>query len=490
MTSPRRKDSIVRGANEVLRPDRAHPGDEDEVVYTPDPLDEQELTPPNAEPKPIKRLPGADEIKKNTMEALAMRALSTPLAFALTALQFRLLGPDGAGKYALATLTVLLFSRVLSDLGNAATREIGERTDAIGPVTALALRLAFVLAPLAAVIAVVLSQFPQLLGEKQNVNLQLAVLAAVALGPNVIRQTLSGVLVGLARVRLWGYLQIAPGILSLIGFLIFVVWLDMDVEGAILAWSLGHLITATGALIVTRHIWWPHITARVPRSAVVSLLRLAFAMGAINVILLLNYRVEIWILERVQGPAEVGIYRAATTVAEVLWIVTTALATAAWPSILHEREDRAVSMVIRSSLKGLLFAGIGAVALAVLTPTVLPLAFGEKYRDSVGALWWLLPGVLLYGPVAMLSVYISVRRRHPRLALIGPVLSIVVTIGLALLLIDRYGAEGAAAAASAGYIVSALVNWIMFARLAGLNWRGKARAGPDLGPQPEPQAAP
>jgi Na+-driven multidrug efflux pump len=41
-------------------------------------------------------------------------------------------------------------------------------------------------------------------------------------------------------------------------------------------------------------------------------------------------------------------------------------------------------------------------------------------------------------------------------------------------LISKYGIDGAAMASSAGYIVSALAAWVMFARLAGLRWFGKA----------------
>jgi O-antigen/teichoic acid export membrane protein len=104
----------------------------------------------------------------------------------------------------------------------------------------------------------------------------------------------------------------------------------------------------------------------------------------------------------------------------------------------------------------------------------LPRVFGEKFEPAVSPLMWLLPGILAYGPVSMLSIFVSVRHRRPNLALIGPVASIFVTIGLAYPLIDQFGIDGAAMAASAGYVVSALIAWVMFARLAGLSWLGRA----------------
>jgi O-antigen/teichoic acid export membrane protein len=489
----RRGGDFATATSDVMRPDRAR-GHGEEVVYTPDPLDERDITPPNAEPHTVNRLPGVEEVKRNTIEALIFRALSTPLAAGLTILQARVLGADGVGTYALAVLTVLLFSRLLSDLGNAATREIGDSEDRIGPVTALALRLSLVFAPLGIVAAVVLMRFPELVGAKGNVSLGLAILAAVALAPTAIRQTMSGILVGLSRVRLWSYLQIAPQILAFIGFFLFVgvdgqftlplvdedvtlriQLFELGVEGAILAWTLGHTITALIALIATRRLWLPHLTTRLPRGTASRLIRLALAMGAVNVIVYVNYRIEFLFLER-EGTSDVGNYRTATTVAETLWIITTAIATASWATVLHEREGRAAATVLRASLKGLLYVGAGAIVLALVAPSVLPRIYGEDFEPAVSAVQWLLPGILAYGPVSVLSIYVSVRHRRPHLALVGPALSIIVTIGLAFWLIPSRGIDGAAMASSAGYIVSAAAAWIMFARLAGLSWRRLAPA--------------
>lgn len=474
MTSPRPKDSIIRGANEVLRPDRAHAGDEEEVVYTPDSLDEQDNAPPNAEPHLVKRLPGADEIKKNTLESVIFRALATPLSIGLTVLMAHELGPAGVGKYSLAVMTVLLFSRVLSDLGNAATREIGNNEDRVGPVTALALRLCIIFAPIGILAAIALTQAPSLFGQSKSIDVELAILAAVAIAPNIIRQTVAGILVGLSRVRLWNYLQIAPGVLAFVGFLIFVTALDLGVNGAILAWAIGHAITAVAALVLTRRIWLPHLRARLPKKTTLRLLKIALTMGAVNVIVFVNYRVEFAFLEAMRGTEDVGVYKTATQVAEMLWLVTTAIATATWTTVLHEREDRAVSVVVRSCLKGIFYMGIGAVGVAILAPTIVPLVLTKQFADATSPLMWLLPGILFYGPVSILAIYISVRHRRPHYALVGPLISIAVTVGLAYVLIDRYGVDGAAMSTSAGYIVSALVSWIMFVRLAGASWFGRA----------------
>src|ERR671924_10968 len=395
-----------------------------ELVYTPDPLDEQEVAPPNAEPHRVRRLPGAEKIERNTLEALVFRAASTPLAFGLVILQARALGKEGAGKYALATLTVLLFAKILQDLGNAATSEIGNAEERVGPITALSIRLGLIFAPLGIIGAVLLMRTPELFSQKTSVDVDVALLAAVALAPNIVRQTIAGILVGMSRVRLWSYLQITPTLFAFVGFLVFVKGFDLGVTGAILAWTLGHAITATAGLVATRDVWLPHVTARLPKGTARRLMKVALAMGS-------------------------------------------------WATVLHEREDRAISVVLRSSIKGLLLVGAGAVAIGLLAGSLVPLVFSDEFKDSVSATLWLLPGIVAYAPVAVLSIFISVRHRRPNLALIGPALSIVVTIGLALVLIPSRGVDGAAIASSGGYIVSAVASWILFVRLAGLGWLGR-----------------
>jgi hypothetical protein len=63
-----------------------------------------------------------------------------------------------------------------------------------------------------------------------NIRGDLALIAAVALVPNVLWQTASGVLLGLARVRVWNLIQALSPILTLVGMLVLVVALDGGVR--------------------------------------------------------------------------------------------------------------------------------------------------------------------------------------------------------------------------------------------------------------------
>jgi len=89
----------------------------------------------------------------------------------------------------------------------------------------------------------------------------------------------------------------------------------------------------------------------------------------------------------------------------------------------------------------------------VAAPFSIPLLFGEDFDGAARPLALLLPGVVLFAPVTVLVVYLSVRHGRPHLSLAVSVAAAVVTAALAFLLIPEYGVEGAAVASAVGYAV-------------------------------------
>jgi O-antigen/teichoic acid export membrane protein len=74
--------------------------------------------------------------------------------------------------------------------------------------------------------------------------------------------------------------------------------------------------------------------------------------------------------------------------------------------------------------------------------------------------------VILYAPVSILVVYLSVRRGRPGLSLAVSVAGMVLTAVAAIVLVPRLGGSGAAVASSVGYAGGAILTWWFFARLA------------------------
>ena len=415
-------------------------------------------------------IPGARHVGRNTLETLLFRGLSTPVALLLVVIQSRFLAPEGRGTFVLVVLSVTILSRLLGQLGTAVVNRMREPGADVRSLTHRAFALAVVLGVLGGALIVGWGSVTP------DIGVDLALIGAAALVPNVLWQTVSGVLLGLARVRLWNYVQALSPLLTLVGMLVLVVGLDGGVRAALLAWTAAHILTAAFALATTRGIWHPANLPPLDEHAR-TLARLALVMGAVQVVNLISYRVELFILERIEGLADVGVYSIAMQAAEALWLIPAAIATAVTAPAVHESEAGARRLIARAGLRGLLYTAAAGVVVGLAAPFLIPLLFGEDFADAAAPLALLLPGVVVYGPVMVLVVYLSVRRGRPRLSLAVSVLAMIVTTAAAVALIPHYGAEGAALASTFGYAAGAGVAWLLFARLSG-------------GSKPESRAAP
>jgi O-antigen/teichoic acid export membrane protein len=422
-------------------------------------------TPPvNPELVRAAEVPGAKKLGSNVVEILVFRGLSTPLALVLVVLQGRFLEPSGRGRFVLAVLTVSIFSRLLSQLGVAVANHMSQREwdtePELRPLAQRALGIALALGILGSAAIIGIGELTPSVGART------AAIAATALAPNVIWQTASGILLGLARIRAWNYVQLASPLLTVIGTLVLVVALGGQVHAALAAWTIAHILTAILALYLMRDLWLPLRMPSLVDGVSQTLVRLALAMGALQVIALIGYRAELFVLEAIDGVSAVGIYSIANQAAESMWLMAAAIATAITAPVVREHEEDAVALVKRSLVKSLLYtAGAGAVV-AITAPFVIRFALGAAFNGARTPLLLLLPGAVAYAPVQILVVYLSVRRGRPRLSLAAGLTAMVVTIAASVPLIEAWGPSGAAGASAIGYACGALVAWLLFRRLA------------------------
>jgi O-antigen/teichoic acid export membrane protein len=425
-----------------------------------------EVTPP-VTPNLVRRkeIPGAGRVGRNTLETLLFRGISTPVAFALVVIQSRFLDPAGRGRFVLVVLTVTILARLSGQLGVAVT-SLG-REGELKPLVERALAATVILgaggAGLILLAGVAIDAF----------GLRLAAIAAPALLPNILNACVSGVLLGSARVRLWNYVQVLPPVLTLAGMLLVVVGLGRGVDAAVGVWTLAYWLTTVFALAAARDLWWPlrlpPLLDRFGRAIV----RLAFGMGVVQIVNLIGYRIELFVLEHFKGLAQVGIYSIAMQAAESIWLVPAAVASAVTGPTVHETPAGAARLIRNATAKGLLYTTGIALAVGAAAPLLVPPLFGDEFRGATRSLALLLPGVVVYAPVTILVVYLSIRCGRPRLSLLVSVVGLVVTAGMSFVLIPTYGASGAAAASSIGYAAGGVSAWICFVQLADLTMFGR-----------------
>jgi glycosyltransferase involved in cell wall biosynthesis/O-antigen/teichoic acid export membrane protein len=179
------------------------------------------------------------------------------------------------------------------------------------------------------------------------------------------------------------------------------------------------------------------------------------------------------------GYRQLGLYALATTVAELLWLLTDPLAGALMPHMVRARtgDDRRLSF--STARISLLILTVAAVSVWFLAPLAIPTVYGAGFAGAVPALRLLLPGVVALGAARSLG---SVRVKEGRMV-ITSVLGLGafgLNVALNLALLPWIGIRGASIASSACYVALAL-SYVVIARRRGVaGWRDLIPRYPDL----------
>ncbi|MFO1326921.1 MAG: polysaccharide biosynthesis C-terminal domain-containing protein [Rubrivivax sp.] len=398
-----------------------------------------------------------DGVARGTLINLLTRLLGVGLMLAITAITARI-GTDAQGRFALFTSVEGVLLALFSGFGIALARRVSHHGEdpralvaatlvvcvGLGFATGLGLALAAVHGP-----------------DAYAALMFLAVAAPLML----IAPNLNGLWLGQGRMVPMALLALAPPALTLLFLAIGRVGGGpLSLVQVLVAWMLARTAVALGALgvVLRRGRVRPDFTALRAE------LPFVLTIGATNLVGLLNYRVGLFVVERLLGLSSTGVYSIAIVVAELLWFVSGSLTQAVYGRIGTPDRAQAVSTTLR-------VVHLGVAALLPVAPLLwlaawlaVPRVLGPAYAASLPLLALLLPGVLLFGGASALSAYFTNHAGQPRVPAQVALSSLLLNGVLALALVPRLGMAGAALAASLSYSFSvALLAW-RFARHAGL----------------------
>jgi len=156
------------------------------------------------------------------------------------------------------------------------------------------------------------------------------------------------------------------------------------------------------------------------------------------------------------SPAEVGQYSIASQVFDVLLIVPASVSLVLFPQLVRQPQDL-WHHVRRTTLLTAAAMSMLCLLAALTAPWVLPWVFGARYAGAARALWGLLPAVIAYSIVSVMSQYL-VARRFPWSLVAAWAAGLALTLLIGLALTRACGALGAGLSQSAGaLLVCALV---------------------------------
>lgn len=401
---------------------------------------------------------------------MATYAVDGLLAFAGGVLVARALGPDGRGAVSLFVVSASLGQMLLGlGAGNAAIYYInkGELTPREVVTAAHVLTLVAVAVTAAAMLAIVPWAGTEVLGE--GVSAWLLVAAVPVL---IYVATLKAVLQAMSRFLEMGIATIAQPLVML-GLVAVAYWRwepsPLDVAGF---WVIS---AAAPAAIALARLGPSTIDieaiARPSWATIRKLARFGVQGESGNVLQLLNYRFDQYIVRGFVGLAGVGIYAIGVSMTEAVWLLANSVAIVLLPRLTSAGDEDVRWMTPVACRNTMLVAAGGSIVLAVAAPIVVPAMFGHRFDDSVQALWWLLPGTVALTGSKVLTSYIFSQGR-PLVNTGITCVSLVVTVAALLALVPPFGVNGAAAASSLAYLAHLCAALFAYGRISGEEpWR-------------------
>jgi O-antigen/teichoic acid export membrane protein len=176
---------------------------------------------------------------------------------------------------------------------------------------------------------------------------------------------------------------------------------------------------------------------------------------------------------RLAGSEITGLYAVAYRVASALSLPIGALAQAAMPRLFRAHQEGADSgrdLTRRLLMSTLAYSVAGTVLLQGMA-VVLPLILGPKFAPAMNATRWLALWLPFYGLRAIgSSVLMTSGRQLLRAG--TEIVALLMMLGIAILLIPKFGLSGAVATAILTEALLAIFTWGLIWRAQAANWKG------------------
>lgn len=265
----------------------------------------------------------------------------------------------------------------------------------------------------------------------------------------------SGVFLGKNQISSFNRINWIPYVITTILAFIFLIIFSLDILGVFLALIGGPLFIFS--ILIAKNNFIQLFKERINWGVVGKMLKLGLVYALALVIINLNYKLDIIILDLMSVPYEVGVYSKGAVITQYLWQIPMLFSTVIFARSANSTDEKSFSLKVIHLLRlSLIAIAIGSLVLMLFSDFIVYVLYGEAFHDSVSVLVIMIPGVLLLTFYKILVTDLSGRGK-PWVSIKAMFPALIVNIILNIKLIPDYGADGAAIASTISYSIAALV---------------------------------
>lgn len=376
------------------------------------------------------------------------------ISLAITIITSRVLGTYGRGVVGVSN-NVISFAIILLGFGMTSSNIffIGKDRKSIKEI--LGTNIIVTLFSMAIVIIIyIVNQFYAIDILFKGLDNNIIIIVLITIPITNLKSAFINILLGMQEIEKYNKLNIIDRVLTLILLAIF-IFTTKSAYWVIVSNMIASLIT----LIIISFILFIKFKNKIAFS--VSLFKEMIKYGIRsqigNAIQILNYRLDVFIIQYFLTLSDVGIYSNAAVLGETLWKVSSSIATVVLPMTTNSKDKLGIkdfiNKVTRVTFTIIL---IGAIVLGAISKPLITLLFKKDFSSGSEALMLLIPGISIFSVCNILSNYLAGIGKIEK-NIVASSAGCIATVILDIILIPRMGINGASIATSISYIISTFV---------------------------------
>ena len=297
-------------------------------------------------------------------------------------------------------------------------------------------------------------------------NLALVFLAILPIPFSLFNTYNSGVFLGKNDIRTFNRINWIPSLIILIATIVFVVILKMEVKGAMIASIGGQLFMFFVLLFKNKFL--KSFSIQCNWKIIKNLLSLGIVYAVSLLIIDLNYKSDIILMDKLSNVYELGIYSKGSAITQYLWQIPMLFSTIVFARSAVSKNDIEFSLKVAQLLRvSFLLIGVAALILMFFSKWIIVGMYGDNFRESISVLNYLLPGVLILTIFKVMNMDLAGKGK-PWVSLKAMLPALIVNIILNVLLIPKLGADGAAIASTISYALAAVLFLIFYSEVTNI----------------------
>jgi O-antigen/teichoic acid export membrane protein len=396
---------------------------------------------------------------KDLFSVLKSRATVIVCGVLTSVLTARYIGPIGNGI--IATLTV--YPDLLMSVGSLGIRQsttyfIGQKKHDEKDIVSSILYVWIFSSLFCLALCYLLLKF----STKGDYSNEMVALAIVAIPFSLFNTYASGVFLGKNNIKEFNRINWVPNVIRFVGTLVLVVFFAMDVRGAMIGIIAGYFFLSFLVFKKLKKI--VPLKFKYNPEIIKGLLRLGIIYAISFLIISLNYKVDVMLLERLSTDYEIGIYSKGVSVVQYLWEIPTLLSTIIFARSAVSKDPKEFSYKVATLLR---ICTVVILAVSVvfyfLSDFIMITMYGEAFAPSAMVQKLLMPGILLLTVFKVLNMDLAGKGK-PWIAMKAMAPSLILNVILNYMWDAKYGANGASMASTVSYALSAVLFLYFYAK--------------------------